>query len=299
MTATTSSFPNTRYSTPLVAANVDELVVQGIRHIRDAGIRITPDAGACLQAYGVDFVLTHSHERVHSLRAPRSVRYLCRELRAYFRGSLLVDEGLAQASSFWRTLADADGKINSNYGHYVFRQAVPTDVHGCLTQYDWIIHCLRSNPDSRRAIINVNQPWHKTATKDFPCTVSMVYFVRATPDGQRYLCSEVASRSTDIITGLPYDMGWFSFLTELVWQHLRSDVIADLHLGYTCMRSTFTQLYDATAHLADEIIDNYAMRDCNTIAMPYITDSSATISDIISGLCTTPVSEWIYENSMI
>ncbi len=63
--------------------------------------------------------------RVHNLRKPAAVKYLCRELLAYFNGSLNINDGLAQVSSIWKSLADKNDEIASNYGHYVFHQKLP------------------------------------------------------------------------------------------------------------------------------------------------------------------------------
>lgn len=61
------------------------------------------------------------------------------------------------------------------------------------------------------------------------------------------------SRSTDIITGLPYDMGFFSVVTELLANLLTDDLKIKISPGYVAMHSNFTQIYDKTANIADEI----------------------------------------------
>src|SRR3989338_2194595 len=38
---------------------------------------------------------------------------------------------------------------------------------------------------------------------------------------KKYLSSVVFARSIDVITGLPYDMGFFSFVTELAYKDLK------------------------------------------------------------------------------
>jgi thymidylate synthase len=90
---------------------------------------------------------------------------------------------------------------------------------------------------------NINQTNHKVETsKDFPCTIGMQFFVR-----KNYLCCSVSSRSTDIYTGLPYDMGFFAFVTELIYKDLKERLDAEkaknLKLGYVVMKTNFTQIY--------------------------------------------------------
>ncbi|WP_108883888.1 thymidylate synthase [Orientia tsutsugamushi] len=88
-------------------------------------------------------------------------RYLCRELLAFFKGSLKVHDGLSNASKFWEKIADKNGKINSNYGHYVFHIQLPEANN--QTQYDWVVSCFREDLDTRQALVNISQINHKTS----------------------------------------------------------------------------------------------------------------------------------------
>jgi len=263
--------------------SVDDLVRQGIQNIRQKGMRIKSRAGNATQAYGVNYILRDPRNRVHSLR-DGAKKYFCRELLAYFSGSLKAEIGLAKASRFWMTLTDKDGNINSNYGYYVFYE--PVEKYG--NQYNWIVSMLSSNNDSRRAIININQNYHKSDTKDFPCTIGMQFFIR-----ENHLFCETISRSTDVITGLPYDMGFFSFVHELVYRDLVSKGCKDLLLGPTIMKATFTQIYDNAILKAQDALNG----DRAAEYMPPIESASETLGDIYAGSARTDVIKWIYENA--
>ncbi|WP_027622516.1 thymidylate synthase [Acetivibrio clariflavus] len=272
--------------------SVDRLVYKGILNIINSGVNIKSRAGEALQAYNTNYFLLNPRRRLHTLREKVAIRYLCRELLSYFKGSLKVWDGLAQASSFWEKLADEKGEINSNYGYYVFHQPIMNSQ--CKNQFEWVINVLIKNKDSRRGIININQVQHKKDTKDFPCTVSLLFFIR-----DDFLCCEVSSRSTDVITGLPYDIGFFSLLTELVFVELKRKRYQQLKLGYTMMKTSFTQVYLRTLSKAQEIIDtmrlnpNYEKLDM----MPSITDSEKFLSDIYNLEMKTPLMKWIYEKA--
>lgn len=112
-------------STLIVADNVDALVLDGIKHIRENGDLFQARAGSGQQAYDVSYALTNCNNRVHNLRKAAAIKYFSRELLAYFKGSLSVEDGLKQSATMWGTLADKDGNICSNYGYYVFHQKVP------------------------------------------------------------------------------------------------------------------------------------------------------------------------------
>jgi thymidylate synthase len=281
--------------TNIVASNIDNLVLQGIKNIRDNGELFEARAGSGQQAYDVSYTLTNPLNRVHNIRKGVARRYLCRELLAYFNGSLKVEEGLSQASSIWNSLADKNGEICSNYGYYVFHQQLPEEDK--KTQYDWVIQNLVKNLDSRKAFININQVYHKKMdSKDFPCTLGMQFFVR-----NNYLCSAVASRSTDIYTGLPYDMGFFSFVTELVYKDLKQKLSLekanDLKLGYVTMKTNFTQIYDKTRTAALKLFEaNQNVVEYLT-DMPEIYDAEETLRDIYEKTAYTPVIKWINQNA--
>src|SRR5438874_11609106 len=94
----------------IVSENVDGLVVKGIQYIKKFGERIDVIAGKGIQAYAVNYILLDSRQRLHNLRYPKSLQYFCRELVAFFKGSLNIDGGLEQASSLWREVADEQGR---------------------------------------------------------------------------------------------------------------------------------------------------------------------------------------------
>jgi thymidylate synthase len=273
----------------IASDNVDDLVVKGIQYIKKFGETIEVIAGKGVQAYAVNYILLDSRQRLHNLRYPKSIRYFCRELVAFFRGSLNIDGGLEQASSLWREVADEQGRINSNYGYYVFYQKT-----GGQTQYDWVISNLKRNRKSRRSLININQPYHKSyCTKDFPCTIAVQFLVR-----QNQLCCEVYSRSEDVVLGLPNDIGFFSFLNELVCADLNRYTGEPLNLGYTMIRCSFTQIYDKTAQKAEEILSKHSQAySYSTLYMPLIDDVANTLADIYQGTQESKVMRWIVANT--
>lgn len=156
------------------------------------------------------------------------------------------------------------------------------------------------NLDSRKALININQPLHKLAeTKDFPCTMGMQFFIK-----NNHLCCSVASRSTDIYTGLPYDMGFFSFVAELVYKDLKQKLTLEqskkLCFGYVAMKTNFTQIYDKTRTQTLKISEVF--KNCQepySTDMPEIYDAEETLKDIYNQTAHSPVMKWIYKNAQL
>lgn len=282
-----STYSNFNHHFHTIAGNsVDDLVRNGIYHILSEGELISSRAGEAQQAYGVNYVLRYPINRLHTTRAG-AIKYLAREFIAYFNGSLKAEDGLAKASKFWMSLTDQNGNINSNYGYYVFYESVET--YG--NQYNWVKHVLMSNKDTRRAIININQSYHKSDTKDFPCTIGIQFYIR-----NNTLYCETTSRSTDVITGLPYDMGFFSFIHELMWKDLCQSGMTGLELGTTVMKTTFTQIYNKTLQKAHEVIENRLV-DESKERMPLIDSARDTLSDILNREQKTAIIKWVHSHA--
>ncbi|MFA6066745.1 MAG: thymidylate synthase [Candidatus Babeliaceae bacterium] len=280
----------------IVSDNVDELIIKAIKNITENGTYIQDNPKPCQQAYSVHYTLLNPLNRVHNLRNPVSKKYLCKELLAFFKGSLNVHDGLAQASSVWAGIANENDEIVSNYGYYVFHEKIP-GTHN-MTQYDWVIYHLSHNLDSRKALININQPYHKKLhVKDYPCTIGIQFFVQ-----DDYLCCVVSSRSTDVYWGLPYNMGFFSFLTELVYvdlkERLDSEKAKKLKLGYVTMKTHFTQIYTRTRPQALQLFEHYKDYQGKYFTdMPRIDDAQETLRDIYNGTHNTTIMQWIYKNA--
>ena len=195
---------------------------------------------------------------------------------------------MMKASRFWNKIADDNGMINSNYGYYVFRKQTP----GGKSQLQWVRENIIENPDTRQAVININGIEHKKPTKDFPCTLGLVFHL----DGNA-LNLDVSSRSTDVITGLPYDIGFFSFILELLAALLSRDFSKNIDVGYTVMHAFFTQIYDRTENKIPEMLENDS--DDHLHQMPRIIDAEATLEDVIRINERTPetdIIKWVIKN---
>ena len=277
----------------IIESSIDELVKKGVAHIKRSGNKITTRSGKALQSNNVTYVLTDCSNRVHTLRSEKSIPYFAKELLAYFCGSLNINGkygyGLVNASKFWDKISDDNDCINSNYGYYIFYQLTSENK----TQLQWIREQFIKNIDTRRALININGIQHKIKTKDFLCTVGILFRIE-----NNILNCDVQSRSTDVITGLPYDMGFFSVITELLANLLTSDLNEKIIPGYVAMHSSFTQIYDKTAKIADKV--EFANKKIELQRMPEITNGEELLEDIYNlekRLPKTKFMEWSIVNA--
>jgi thymidylate synthase len=266
----------------ITAESMDSLCLEAIGFIKRHGYAVKTRQGSAQQVHDLALILTDSRRRLLTLRAPGSIKYLAREFLAYFRGSLRVRDGLEQASRRWREIADPHGYVNSNYGYYVFHERPRGQ-----SQFQWVLDCLSRNLQSRRALININQPWHKDPDgADFPCAVAAHFFVA---DGLVHC--RLYTRSADVVWGLPYDIAFFAFVTELLVQSLMP-IAPQIRLGSTALVATFSQIYARTASLADQtLIASPEPED----TMPLVDDAAAVLQDIYSDSSNSSTLRWLHK----
>ena len=142
--------------------------------------------------------------------------YLSKEYFWYKSGDNSVEEA-SKLSKFWETIANEDGTVNSNYGHYIF-----VKENDGKTIWDKTVDILRKDPDSRQAIIQI-PIMRARGTKDTPCTSSIQFFIR-----NKKLYATVYMRSTDIVLGFPIDIFQFT-----MWQN---EMANELGIGTGWMR---------------------------------------------------------------
>ena len=133
-----------------------------------------------------------------------SIPYIKKELLWYLGGDL-SDLSICQHARIWEKCV-TDGKLNSNYGYYVFKRR----------GIDYVVDCLRHDPDSRRAVITILDHTHqRVGINDVPCTVSIGFRIR----GGQVLCT-VHMRSQDAVYGMGNDVPFFSIVHEMVCVYL-------------------------------------------------------------------------------
>jgi thymidylate synthase len=126
--------------------------------------------------------------------------------------------------SIWDEWATEDGDLGPIYG----RQwtAWPTRDGGSINQIDYVVDCLRHNPDSRRILFhgwNVEYlPDEKISPQENvrqgkmalpPCHLVYQFYVAG-----RRLSAQLLIRSSDSFLGLPYNIASLALLTTMLAQ---------------------------------------------------------------------------------
>jgi thymidylate synthase len=179
---------------------------------------------------------------------PLNYKYVRTELEWYMNGRL-EDLSICDHASTWKDCV-TDGRLNSNYGYYF------------LDQVAHVVTLLSRDPDSRRAVININRPEHNyMSNKDVPCTMYMNFMIR---DGQVH--SFVRMRSQDAYYGLRNDIPAFQMFK------LHVATMLQLPPGNLYLSADSFHIYeDKLARVADALSDKTPIQMWCTIFHDWVT----------------------------
>jgi thymidylate synthase len=165
-------------------------------------------------------------------------RSIVAELLWFLRGDTNVAWLKDQGVSIWDEWADEDGELGPVYG-YQWR-SWPTPEDGHVDQIAAVISSIRTNPDSRRHIVNA---WNVSDLDQMalpPCHTMFQFYVAPPPegavDGRGVLSCQLYQRSADVFLGVPFNIASYALLTHLVAQVCNLDVgdfvhtLGDAHL---------------------------------------------------------------------
>jgi len=143
--------------------------------------------------------------------------YFEKELNWYYTQNLNIS-AMDNPPALWRSTADNDGVVNSNYGYLIFSDTYHNQYLNALNE-------LQNNPLSRRATMVYTRPeiqhqYNQNGRNDFICTNAVSYYIR---NGE--LDAVVQMRSNDAVYGFNYDRAWQSH----VQQQLADDL--DIEVG--------------------------------------------------------------------
>lgn len=156
-----------------------------------------------LENYHVNF--WPEHQFINFECRKLNLDYIKTELKWYLKGDR-EDLSICDHAKIWQGCV-TEGKLYSNYGHYIFKN-----------KGLWLVaRELVNDPDSRRGLISIfNSDEHIfEGNKDVPCTVSLGFRIR---DGK--LNMTVHMRSQDAVFGLGNDLPFFNFVWEVLAVYL-------------------------------------------------------------------------------
>jgi thymidylate synthase len=103
-----------------------------------------------------------------------------------------------------------------------------------VEQVRYVVDTLKANDESRQAVMTIWRP-NPRWSKDIPCTLSLQFLIR-----DDKLHTIVTMRSSDVFTGLIYDMFCFTAMSAVVLAYLD---FSDVELGTCWINAGSSHLY--------------------------------------------------------
>ncbi len=194
-------------------------------------------------------ILTNKHRKT-------SAKYLQAEINWYLSGELKIDK-IKNYASMWEKIKNPDNTVNSNYGYFTFYQSIKYNKN-IINQFKFCLIKLLKDLETRQAVINFNQPFHKYKNnKDFVCTLSQQFLIR-----NNKLHSIVNMRSCDIIYGATYDIPWFCLVQKLMLNKIK-EKHKNIKIGNFYHNSASLHIYEKHFNMMEQIIKNNKSKSKN------------------------------------
>jgi len=183
---------------------------------------------------------------------------ILRELLWYLSGEDHI-RNLRQHTKIWDAWADADGNLDTAYGHYWrhFPSATKDETGQWrvreVDQIRYVIDTLKRDPSSRRLVVTAWEPGNAISSKLPPCHYTFAFHA---VDG--LLNCHLHQRSGDIALGIPFNMAAYAALTQMIAQEVGMGLgffahsIVDAHI-YTAKAGSGTTEFDHLQGLKEQL----------------------------------------------
>ncbi len=183
-----------------------------VRHVLDHGVEKGDRTGTgTLSTFGhqLRFDLREGFPLLTTKKV--HTRSVVAELLWFLRGETNVRWLHENKVTIWDEWADADGELGPVYGYQWRSWPTPDGRH--VDQIAEVVRSIRSDPDSRRHLVNA---WNVGQLDEMalpPCHTMFQFYVA---DGE--LSCQLYQRSADVFLGVPFNIASYALLTHLVAQ---------------------------------------------------------------------------------
>ena len=209
--------------------------LQLLQHILDNGVQKTDRTGTgtiSVFGYQMRFDLKEGFPLVTTKKLHlKSIIY---ELLWFLRGDTNIKYLKEHGVSIWDEWANEDGDLGPVYGHQ-WRSWTGADG-ATYDQIKEVLHQIKTNPDSRRMIVNAWNVADLPKMALSPCHALFQFYVA---DGK--LSCQLYQRSADAFLGVPFNIASYALLTMMMAQ------VCDLEPG--AFIHTFGDLHLYNNHL--------------------------------------------------
>ncbi len=190
-----------------------------MRHVKASGVKKEDRTGTgtlSVFGYQMRFNLAAGFPLVTTKKC--HVRSIFHELLWFLKGDTNIKYLKDNGVSIWDEWADEQGNLGPVYGSQWRSWPTPDGNH--IDQISTIINQLKTNPNSRRIIVNA---WNVAELDNMalpPCHAFFQFYV-----ADNKLSCQLYQRSADIFLGVPFNIASYALLTMMVAQ------VCDLELG--------------------------------------------------------------------
>ncbi|MFQ5571384.1 MAG: thymidylate synthase [Rhodothermales bacterium] len=183
-----------------------------LRHVRENGLKKEDRTGTgTLSVFGhqMRFHLQEGFPLVTTKKV--FFRGLAVEMLWFLRGGTNIKYLNDRGIRIWDPWADDDGNLGPVYGKQWRRWLAPGGEH--IDQIARVVESIKTNPDSRRHIVNAWNVADLGAMALPPCHMFFQFYV-----GRGTLSCQLYVRSNDLFLGAPFNIGQYALLTHLIAQ---------------------------------------------------------------------------------
>ncbi len=118
-----------------------------------------------------------------------------------------------------------------------------------LNQMRYVVDTLSNDQNSRQAVMSLWSP-NPRFSFDIPCTLSLQFLLR----NNGILHTIASMRSSDLITGWPYDVFTFTMISAVVAMQIAKRLKVRIDLGYLYINAGSQHIYEKDLPIARECI---------------------------------------------
>lgn len=199
-----------------------------LRHIRDHGIQKKDRTGVgtlSVFAYQMRFDLSQGFPLVTTKKL--SLRSIIHELLWFLKGDTNIRYLHDHKVTIWDEWANENGDLGPVYGKQW--RAWPTPDGETIDQMSQLIAQIKTNPDSRRLLVNAWNVGELSKMALPPCHLLFQFYV-----ANNRLSCQLYQRSCDAFLGVPFNIASYALLTHMVAQQCDLEVGDFIWTGGDC-----------------------------------------------------------------
>lgn len=195
-----------------------------LRHILDNGVEKSDRTGTgtvSVFGYQMRFDLQHGFPMVTTKKL--HLKSIIHELLWFLKGDTNIKYLKDNGVGIWDEWADENGNLGPVYGHQ-WRSWTGADGK-TYDQIKDVLHQIKTNPDSRRMIVNAWNVADLPKMALSPCHALFQFYVSplpASPEGggapKARLSCQLYQRSADAFLGVPFNIASYALLTMMMAQ---------------------------------------------------------------------------------